>query len=436
MLSRFTCLFNLMPIAAERMPLAILLVLLLLVQQNAAQPALNVWSINGPNADVRKIVVDPINPAIIYAGTGNVYPQSGLGIFKSINNGASWSAYNQGLGNLTINSLAIDPSNPNILCAGTRGGVFKTANGGANWYWVSFPASFVYSLAIAPSNPNIIYAGNQYGLYVSTDGGGSWNTRPSPDQMAAFNLIAVDPQNPNVIYTAFDFYEDYFSTLYKSIDGGSSWTRLDYINTGGLITHALKINSSDSNIIYGATFAGVYKSTNGGKNWMFRSSPGLNGVVALAVDPVNKTNLYAASFDTGVYKSTDDGATWSAFNNGLTNFQVNDLAFDASGRFLHAATSTGVFSVRVREDVSNNVIISGRITTPDGRGLRSATVWIIDPQGATRAVTTGSFGFYSFENVAAGQTYMINVSSRLYRFASRSLLANDNLTNVDFVGLE
>ena len=71
------------------MLLAILLVLLLLVQQSAAQPALNVWSINGPNADVRKVVVDPINPAIIYAGTGSVYPQSGLGIFKSINNGAS-----------------------------------------------------------------------------------------------------------------------------------------------------------------------------------------------------------------------------------------------------------------------------------------------------------------------------------------------------------
>ena len=363
MLRKFICLFNL-----TSMAVAILLVLLFTVQQSEAQPALNVWSINGPNADVRRLVVDPINPAIIYAGTGNVYPQSGRGVFKSINNGAGWSAYNQGLGNLTINSLAIDPSNPNILYAATSGGVFKTANGGTNWYGGSFPAGFVNSLAIAPSNPNIIYAGDQYSLYVSTDGGSSWNTRPSPDQMVAFNLIAVDPQNPNVIYMAFDWYEDYFSTLYKSIDGGSSWTRLDYKDSGGLITHALKIDSSDSNIIYGATYVGVYKSTNGGLDWMVRSSPGRNGVVALAVDPVNKTNLYASSFDTGVYKSTDDGATWSAFNNGLTNPPVNDLAFDRSGRFLHAATLAGVFSVRVREDAAT-VSISGRVMTPDGRGL-------------------------------------------------------------------
>ena len=59
-----------------------------------------------------------------------------------------------------------------------------------------------------------------------------------------------------------------------------------------------------------------------------------------------------------------------------------------------------------------------------------------DATNVTRAVTTSSFGFYTFDNVAVGQSYTIAISSRLYRFQSRVAQVTGDLANVDFVGLE
>ncbi|MEQ1645407.1 MAG: Ig-like domain-containing protein, partial [Pyrinomonadaceae bacterium] len=80
--------------------------------------------------------------------------------------------------------------------------------------------------------------------------------------------------------------------------------------------------------------------------------------------------------------------------------------------------------------------LSGTVTTPNGLGLRNATVTLTDSQGVRRPATTSSFGIYSFENIVTGQSYTISVSSRRYRFAPLIMMINGNLNNVDFVGLE
>ena len=80
--------------------------------------------------------------------------------------------------------------------------------------------------------------------------------------------------------------------------------------------------------------------------------------------------------------------------------------------------------------------IAGRVTTPDGRGLRNATVTIVDRSGFVRTVMTSAFGYYVFDGVAAGERYTIGVASREYRFASRSVEVGDNLADVNFFGLE
>jgi len=82
------------------------------------------------------------------------------------------------------------------------------------------------------------------------------------------------------------------------------------------------------------------------------------------------------------------------------------------------------------------VTVSGRVLTPDGRGLRNARVLITDSHGVSRSVTTSSFGFYQFDDVAAGDSYVIGVSSKLYRFSSQLIQVSDTLTNVDFTGQE
>jgi len=82
------------------------------------------------------------------------------------------------------------------------------------------------------------------------------------------------------------------------------------------------------------------------------------------------------------------------------------------------------------------VSVSGRVTTPDGRGLRNARVVITDSHGVARTVTTSSFGFYQFDDVAVGENYVIGVVSKQYRFSSQLIQVADTLTNVDFVGQE
>ncbi len=86
--------------------------------------------------------------------------------------------------------------------------------------------------------------------------------------------------------------------------------------------------------------------------------------------------------------------------------------------------------------VAVTATVTGRVTTPAGLGLRSATVTLIDPQGIRRTATTSSFGVYNFGNVVTGQSYTISVSSKRYRFAPLIMTINGNLNNVDFVGLE
>ena len=86
-------------------------------------------------------------------------------------------------------------------------------------------------------------------------------------------------------------------------------------------------------------------------------------------------------------------------------------------------------------DAASGFTVSGRVLTPDGRGLVNAKVTISN-QGISRRVTTSSFGFYSFDNVSAGQSYLIKISSKLYLFTSRSLIVNNNLMGEDFIGAE
>ena len=82
------------------------------------------------------------------------------------------------------------------------------------------------------------------------------------------------------------------------------------------------------------------------------------------------------------------------------------------------------------------VSVSGRVATPDGRGLRNAIVKLTDVNG-TRSMATSSFGLYSFDNVQAGQIITIKVLSKLYRFSPAMVQVNNiNLTDVNFTGQE
>lgn len=80
------------------------------------------------------------------------------------------------------------------------------------------------------------------------------------------------------------------------------------------------------------------------------------------------------------------------------------------------------------------VEVAGRILTPDGRGIRNASVIITDGAGNKRTATTSSFGFYRFTDIPSGETYTVGVASKQYRFTPRVINIVDNLADFDFVG--
>jgi hypothetical protein len=95
-----------------------------------------------------------------------------------------------------------------------------------------------------------------------------------------------------------------------------------------------------------------------------------------------------------------------------------------------AATINGLFTVLAPTAAS--VSVSGRVLTTSGRGLTNAMVTMTDLNGSTRTARTGTFGYFRFDEVVAGQSYVFSVSSKRYRFASQVIMVMEELTELNF----
>src|SRR5262249_7475591 len=152
------------------------------------------WSSIGPgNAGgrIRSIIIHPTIPDTMWVGS------LGGGVWKTTNGGTSWSTTTDFMANLVVACMAIDPTNPDVLYAGTgesvasvpgfglQGhGIFKTTNGGTTWAPLAFTANnanfyWVNRLAISPTNNQILLAATERGIFRSTNGGEAWS-QPSP----------------------------------------------------------------------------------------------------------------------------------------------------------------------------------------------------------------------------------------------------------------
>ncbi len=80
------------------------------------------------------------------------------------------------------------------------------------------------------------------------------------------------------------------------------------------------------------------------------------------------------------------------------------------------------------------VSVAGRVRTPNGRGLSNAYVTLTDADGNQRLARTTAFGYFHFEDVAAGETYIVGVSSKRYRFAPQVLSINQDISDVELTG--
>jgi photosystem II stability/assembly factor-like uncharacterized protein len=203
-----------------------------------------------------------------------------------------------------IDDFAVVESNPDIIFVGSAsGGVFKTTNGGITWeaLFDDQPVSSIGDVTVASSDPSIVWVGSGEannrqssswgnGVYKSTDGGKTWQ-HMGLDGTRHIGRIVISPADPNTVYVA---------------AGGSLWGP--------------------------SKERGVYKTTDGGKTWsnvLFINDD--TGVTDLAMDPESPGTLIAAAYQRrrtvfgfagsgpsgGLHKTTDGGATWKKLEKGL-----------------------------------------------------------------------------------------------------------------------
>lgn len=313
------------------------------------------WQFIGPTnigGRVVDVAVDPVAPDTIYvaAATGGVWKSTDKGAqFTSI-----WPATNpQSMGALAITSNRIlfagigeaNPGGGSITYGGS--GVYRSVDGGATWQNVGLTTSgAIGRIAVDPTNPQHIFVaaagdlfnpGGERGVYESKDGGASW-TRVLNGANATTGAVdlAIDPVNPNRVFVAMwdhqrepDLrrYGGVGSGLYRSIDGGSNWTRLTNglpgpdATIGRIGVAVAASNPQRTYAIVNQTdglFEGFYRSDDGGDSWT--KLPGdstLEEAQAtfgwwfgrLWVDPLNQSHVFAAGV--ALCESQNSGASFT-----------------------------------------------------------------------------------------------------------------------------
>lgn len=261
------------------------------------------WEFAGPTnvgGRITDIAMHASDQQTIYAASA-----SG-GVWKSKDTGANWQPISDGLPSLSIGDIAIDPSDKNTLYCGTG----ETNGGGGS----------------------VTYDGR--GVFKSSDGGASW-TSLGLENTGSIGRIEVDPKNPNRIFVAAMgrlFGNNPERGLYRSTDGGQSWTQQLYINDStGVIDLVIHPFNPDTVFAvtwqrtrrpdtrqYGGPGCGIYRSTDGGDTWtkLGMGLPAINlGRIGIALAPSSPNILYATVADSigfyfNTYKSTNLGNSW------------------------------------------------------------------------------------------------------------------------------
>ncbi|MBN1567289.1 MAG: hypothetical protein JXA73_05555 [Acidobacteria bacterium] len=352
--------------------------LLILFIANQANAGINSWTGLGPGGlRVNTLAIDPTDPQKLYAGT------EGYGIFKSTDGGGYWSAINTGLTDTRITVLAIDPTTPNTIYAGTQNrGVFKTTNGGDSWNASQaglYIGGTITSLQLDPIAPQTIYLTTLggYGVYKSINAGDDWSPSNSGLDDYSVSSLAIDPADPQTLYVAAD------EEVFKSINGGMTWTASD----SGLIDHyrafKLAVDPRVPTTIYMGTWGfGMFKSMDGGQSWgEITANLTLRVIIALAIDPVDSSTIYAGTFE-ALFKSTDAGDSWDTVNHGIASVSFRTIAIDPKfPQTLYVGTDGGIFKSTdggntwrpINAGLADSIVLSLAIDPSDARTLYAGT---------------------------------------------------------------
>jgi len=210
------------------------------------------------------------------------------------------------------------------------------------WEPIGPTLATVFTMTHDPADDSIVYAGTNFGgVYRSTDGGTTWTALSGPFSSDAIFGISIAPtSNPRSILVATQS-----GGLYRSANNGSTWAQVNTgIPTAAVRNVAYSLVTSARALA--ATSAGIYLSINGGVSWGPTGSDiGTLYGEQLLYDPVHAGTVYAGTLGAGVRRSTDGGATWQGFTEGIGDEDIVCLHWDTNNpNRLWAATPSGIFS--------------------------------------------------------------------------------------------
>lgn len=289
---------------------------------------------------ISDIAVVDTNPAIMYVGS------AGGGVWKTMNGGTTFKAvfdeHNQSIG-----AIAIDQRHPDTIWVGTGeswvrnsvsagDGLYRSTDGGVTWTHVGLGASErIARIVIDPKDPKTVYVAatgalwstsEERGLYKTTDFGATWKKILYVDQRTGCADVAIDPKRPSTLIAGmWEFKRRPWtfqsggpgSGLYRSTNGGTSWTRISKgMPPGDLGRTAIAFSPVDSKIVYAnieADSTGFFRSTDNGISWQRRFS-GLASTIRpfyfsrIVADPVSKDRVWKTGLN--LFRTDDGGGIW------------------------------------------------------------------------------------------------------------------------------
>ncbi len=350
------------------------------------------WTLAGPyNSDngmgrFDKLVFHPTNPNIIFAGSPNG------GLFRTTNGGADWFPVSQFLSSLGISGIAVNPANPNIMYVLTGDGdsptggfvdrylfktsslgVFKTFDGGINWFRTGLLAPILptyqgMDLIIDPNNPETLIAATSVGVYRTINGGNEWNLVVGTGTNNVWNL-KFKPGDPNTVYASGN------NTFWRSTNNGANFTVINISGLTGANRISIGVTPNNSNRVVllagpgsqaGGTFQGIFSSNNSGQNFtlltqtpdVFSNTIGAGGTSdqsaydnCIAISPTNENEIYVGGLC--VWYSNDGGADWeqisaywptgNPFGVSYMHPDIHALNFNPLNNNLYCANDGGIY---------------------------------------------------------------------------------------------
>jgi photosystem II stability/assembly factor-like uncharacterized protein len=362
------------------------------------------------------LAIDPLDPNIVYAGTSGANL-----VLKSLDAGITWNALGSGPTG-TIRKILIHPTSPSIVFVCATNGIFRSTTGGATWSQVH--SSSKEDIEFKPDDVNIMYAtGND--VVRSSDNGVTWSQIGSAGGItnSGRTLVAVTPANPDYVYIV-QASGSLFGRMYKSTNAGLSFTttvignpangtnyfgyQSDGRGTTGQATYDMALDVSPTNaseVYIGGIICWV--SSNEGvtftalTEWSFPNTRGYNHADVHGLFWVG-SNLYSIS-DGGIFKSTDQGDNWIDLSAGLGIRQFYRIACSQTNPLV--LTGGAQDNGSVARQASG--VWADWLGADGMEGLVSPTnhlnLWGTSQNGSLYRSTNGGVSYSSLSRPSAGQ---------------------------------